>query len=156
MNFKEYMMAIDTLTYLPDNNLCKVDRASMFSSLETRIPLLDQNIVEFAWSLPFQTKFFNNETKWPLKQILYKYVPKKLIDRPKMGFSVPLGDWLRGPLRDWAEELISERRLKNDGYFDSLMVRKMWDEHLSKKYNWQHKLWNVLIFQSWLDNTRLQ
>ena len=156
LNFKEYMMAIDTLTYLPDNNLCKVDRASMFSSLETRIPLLDQNIVEFAWSLPFQTKFFNNETKWPLKQILYKYVPKKLIDRPKMGFSVPLGDWLRGPLRDWAEELISERRLKNDGYFDSLMVRKMWDEHLSKKYNWQHKLWNVLIFQSWLDNTRLQ
>jgi asparagine synthase (glutamine-hydrolysing) len=156
LSFKEYMMAVDTLTYLPDNNLCKVDRASMFSSLETRIPMLDQNVIEFAWSLPFSTKYFNNEAKWPLKQVLYKYVPKKLIDRPKMGFSVPLGDWLRGPLRDWAEELISEKRLKNEGYFDSLMVRTMWDEHLSKKYNWQHKLWNVIMFQSWLDNTRLK
>jgi asparagine synthase (glutamine-hydrolysing) len=156
LNFKEYMMAIDTLTYLPDNNLCKVDRASMFSSLETRIPLLDQNVIEFAWSLPFRTKFYNNEAKWPLKEILYKYVPKKLIDRPKMGFSVPLGDWLRGPLRDWAEDLISEKRLINEGYFNSSMVRKMWEEHLSKKYNWQHKLWNVLIFQSWLENTRVK
>jgi asparagine synthase (glutamine-hydrolysing) len=154
LNFKEYMMSVDTLTYLPDNNLCKVDRASMFSSLETRIPLLDQNIIQFAWSLPIETKFYNNETKWPLKQILYKYVPQKLIERPKMGFSVPLADWLRGPLREWAEELLSEKRLKEDGFFESSSIRKIWLEHLSLKFNWQHKIWNVLMFQSWLDNTR--
>jgi asparagine synthase (glutamine-hydrolysing) len=149
-------MAIDTLTYLPDNNLCKVDRASMFTSLETRIPLLDKNVVEFAWSLPIETKFYNHDSKWPLKQILYKYVPKELIDRPKMGFSVPLAYWLRGPLREWAEELLNESRLNEEGYLNAKLIRQIWKEHLDYKFNWQHKLWNVLMFQSWLENTRVK
>ena len=150
LDFIDYMMAIDTLTYLPDNNLCKVDRASMFSSLETRVPLLDHKIVEFAWSLPLNLKLHNGITKWPLRQVLYKYIPKDLIERPKMGFSVPLSSWLRGPLRDWAEDLLNENKLKEEGYLNYKVINKKWQEHLSGKYNWQYEIWNILMFQSWL------
>jgi asparagine synthase (glutamine-hydrolysing) len=152
LDFIDYMMAVDTLTYLPDNNLCKVDRASMFSSLETRVPLLDHKIIEFAWSLPLNLKLNNGITKWPLRQILYKYVPKELIERPKMGFSVPLASWLRGPLRDWAEELLDEKKMIEDGYLNFKIIKNKWDEHLSGKYNWEFQIWNVLMFQSWLRN----
>jgi asparagine synthase (glutamine-hydrolysing) len=155
LDFIEYMMAVDTLTYLPDNNLCKVDRASMFSSLETRVPLLDHKIVEFAWSLPLNLKLHNGITKWPLRQVLYKYIPVDLIERPKMGFSVPLSTWLRGPLREWAEDLLNENKLKEEGFLNHKVIIKKWEEHLSGKYNWQYEIWNVLMFQSWLRNNIL-
>jgi asparagine synthase (glutamine-hydrolysing) len=155
LNFIDFMMAIDTLMYLPDNNLCKVDRSSMSASLETRVPLLDHEIVKFACSLPLKYKLRNGVTKWPLRQVLYKHVPKDLIERPKMGFSVPLASWLRGPLREWADELLNESNLVKQGYLNSTIIRKKWDEHLSGKYNWQYEIWNVLIFQSWLQKNIL-
>jgi asparagine synthase (glutamine-hydrolysing) len=148
------MMATDQITYLPDNNLCKVDRAAMGVSLETRVPFLDHRVVEFSWKLPLDYKFRHGISKWPLRKILYKYVPEKLIERPKMGFSVPLAQWLRGPLRDWSESLINEQRLKNEGYLNPAIVRKKWLEHLSGKRNWQHHLWNVLMFQAWLETQK--
>ena len=119
-------------------------------SLEARVPLLDHRVVEFAWRIPLSMKIKNGESKWLLKQILYKYVPRNLIDRPKMGFGVPLGSWLSGPLREWAEELMNEKRLQREGYFNPEMVRLKWSEHLSGKRNWQYVLWNVLMFQAWL------
>jgi asparagine synthase (glutamine-hydrolysing) len=148
--FIHQMMALDLLTYLPDNNLCKIDRAAMGVSLETRLPLLDHRVVQFAWRLPLKYKFHKCVSKWPLRQILYKYVPRKLIDRRKMGFSVPISSWLRGSLREWAEDLLNETRLRQEGYLNAEPVRKKWEEHLSQKRNWQRQLWNVLIFQAWL------
>ena len=128
----------------------------MSVSLETRVPFLDHRLVEFAWSLPLEYKLRNNISKWPLREVLYKYVPKKLIERPKMGFAVPIEIWLRGPLREWAEELLDEKRIKNEGFFDPLLIRTKWKEHLSGRYNWHSLLWNVLMFQSWLASKKVK
>jgi asparagine synthase (glutamine-hydrolysing) len=153
-NFTNWMMAIDTLSYLPDDILTKVDRAGMATSLETRIPFLDHNLVEMAWRLPLNMKIRNGQSKWILRQILNKYVPSELINRPKMGFGVPIDIWLRGPLKEWGSELLDYTRIKNEGYFNPEIVTNKWNEHQSGKRNWQHQIWSLLMFQSWLDNNR--
>ena len=148
---QQKMMIFDALTYLPDDILVKLDRAAMASSLETRAPFLDHRIVEYSWKIPQSFKIQNGQGKWILRQILHKYVPKKLIERPKKGFAIPLDSWLRGPLREWAENLLNKKKLSEEGYFNSEMVIKMWQDHLSNKRNYQHKLWNILMVQAWLD-----
>lgn len=149
------MMYMDFMTYLPDDILVKVDRAAMFNSLETRIPFLDHRIIDLVWSMPISMKMRNAQTKWILRQVLYKYVPRELIERPKMGFGIPVGDWIRGPLRDWAEALLAESRLQQEGFFDERLIRIRWHEHLSGKRNWQHFLWIILMFQEWLEEQKL-
>lgn len=147
---KQQMMFLDAMTYLPDDILVKVDRAAMANSLETRVPFLDHRVVEFASRLPMKMKIRDDETKWLLRQVLYQYVPKELIVRPKVGFSIPLGEWLRGPLKDWVECSLDEKRLYAEGYFDVSYVRNLWGAHLSRKHNCHTLLWNILMFQSWL------
>ena len=148
---EQRMMLWDSLTYLPDDILTKVDRAAMAVSLETRIPFLDHRVAELAWRMPLHMKLRNGKGKWALRQILYKHVPSELIERPKAGFGIPLGQWLRGPLYDWAETLINEERLESEGYLNSELVRNTWQQHLSNRYDWSHELWSVLMFQAWLD-----
>jgi asparagine synthase (glutamine-hydrolysing) len=149
---EHWMMGMDALTYLPDDVLVKVDRAAMATSLETRVPLLDHRLVEFAWSLPLHFKIRNGEGKWLLRQVLYRHVPREMFERPKMGFGVPLDAWLRGPLRDWAENLLDENRLNREGYFRAAPIRKMWAEHLSGRTNSRYSLWTILMFQAWLEH----
>ncbi len=149
--FTEQMMFLDTLSYLPDEILVKVDRAAMANSLETRVPLLDHRVVEYAWSLPLDQKLKKGVTKWPLRQVLYRHVPKELIERPKQGFGIPLDQWLRGSLKDWASSLLDPQKLNASGLINPDFVQIKWQEHLSGDRNWQYGLWNILMFQAWLE-----
>jgi asparagine synthase (glutamine-hydrolysing) len=135
---------------LPDDILVKVDRASMAVNLETRVPVLDHRVVEFAWRLPLKVKLRRGKTKWALRQILYRYVLAELVERPKMGFVMPVDLWLRGPLREWAEDLLSPESLGRHGFLAVKPVREKWEEHVSGSRNWQYLLWPVLMFQAWI------
>lgn len=150
-NLEHWMMAMDAQTYMVDDVLTKVDRAAMANSLETRVPLLDHRVVELAWRMPMNMKIRNGQGKWVLRQVLYRHVPREMIERPKKGFSIPLAAWLRGPLRDWAEALLNERRLKTEGYFNAAPIRRAWLAHVQEKEDYSTRLWGVLMFQSWLE-----
>jgi len=153
-SIEEKMMYLDSIGYLPDDILSKIDRASMNVSLETRVPFLNHHVVEFANRLPLSMKIKNGESKWILKQLLKKYLPSDLIERPKMGFGMPIDIWLRGPLRDWAESLLNKSRIEHEGYLNYVPIKKKWDQHLSGKRNWQFHLWDVLMFQAWLEKNK--
>ena len=152
MNCEQAMMYRDTLDYLPNDILCKVDRAAMANSLETRVPFLDHRVVEVAWRLPLSMKIRQRQTKWALRQILYKHVPRHLIERPKAGFGIPLATWLRGPLREWAEALLDQRVLEAGGFLNAALIRRKWEEHLAEAYDHSAGLWTVIMFQAWLEN----
>jgi asparagine synthase (glutamine-hydrolysing) len=148
----ERMMITDILGYMSDDILTKVDRATMAASLESRVPMLDHRVAEFAWRLPIEYKLRDGQAKWILRQVLYRYVPRNLIERTKSGFAVPIDNWLRGPLREWAEDLLCESGLKRSGYLQPAPIRKRWLEHLRGQHNWHPQLWNVLMFLTWLEH----
>ena len=147
----EQMVYWDMQTYLPDDILTKVDRASMAVSLEARAPFLDHRLIEFSSRVPSKFKVRNGKGKWLLREVLHRHVPRSLMERPKQGFSIPISKWLRGPLRDWAEALIEESRINQEGYLDAKLVRSVWNNHLAGQGNREHDLWCVLMFQSWLE-----
>ncbi|MBV2181858.1 MAG: asparagine synthase (glutamine-hydrolyzing) [Castellaniella sp.] len=149
-SFESWMMAMDVCDYMPDDILVKVDRAAMANSLETRVPLLDHRIVEFAARLPLSMKIRDGQGKWVLRQVLYRHVPQALVDRPKAGFMVPLGNWLRGPLREWADDLLQPVRMQQEGYLNERMVQAVWQEHLGGRMDRSTKLWSILMFQAWM------
>ncbi|MHB8897862.1 MAG: asparagine synthase (glutamine-hydrolyzing) [Thermoguttaceae bacterium] len=149
----EQMTFIDAISYLSEDILVKVDRASMGVGLEARVPLLDRRVVEFAWTVPTAMKVRGGQTKWLLRRVLERYVPPELTERPKMGFGVPIDSWLRGPLRDWAENLLREDRLRAEGYFHPGPIRQKWKEHLDRRADWHYLLWDILMFQAWLEKT---
>jgi len=151
-SIESHMMYLDLVSYLPDDILVKVDRAAMSVALETRVPLLDHRVIEFAWSLPLKFKIRNGEGKWVLRRVLEKYVPPALFERPKTGFGIPIDTWLRGPLRDWSAALLDKSRLSREGYFDASLVDEKWQEHISGKRNRGYLLWDVLMFQAWLES----
>ncbi len=146
----ERMMLFDGVTYLPGDILVKVDRAAMAVSLETRVPLLDHRVAELAWRLPLSMKIRDGQGKWALRQVLYRHVPRDLVERPKAGFAIPVGQWLRNSLRDWAADLLNDQQLRSQGFFDVNVVGRLWDEHRTRKSDWTSRLWNILMFQSWL------
>ncbi len=148
----ERMQFLDSVNYLPDDILVKVDRATMAVSLEARVPLIDHRVYEFTWRLPRHLRVRDGQGKWILRQVLYKYVPRELVERPKMGFGVPINHWLRGPLRDWAEDLMAPARLRKEGFLDPESVTPVWQKHLSKDEDYHYWLWDVLMFQSWLES----
>mgnify|MGYP001345641291 CR=1 FL=1 len=150
------MMYFDSKNYLPNDILVKLDRAAMASSLETRLPFLDHRIIEFAWSTPLEMKLKNSRSKWLLREVLKKYLPENLIDKPKRGFTVPIGDWLRGPLKYWANELLDEKNISSQKYFSYNSIKTKWDEHISGKHDWSKQLWTILMFQSWLQKKILK
>ena len=154
LNSQEQMMVLDFLSYLPDDILAKVDRAAMSLSLETRTPFLDHKLIEYVWKIPHSYKIRKGKGKWILRQILNKYVPPSLTERPKMGFGVPIDSWLRGSLRDWAENLLDEKKLMQEGYLNAKLIKNKWNQHLSGKMNWHHHIWNILMFQSWMDQNK--
>lgn len=151
-SFEHWMMAMDAQTYMADDILVKVDRAAMANSLETRVPMLDHRVVELAWRLPLSMKIRDGRGKWVLREVLYRHVPRELIERPKKGFSIPLGEWLRGPLREWAEALLDESRMRKEGFFNTDPVRRAWQQHLEGRVDYSTRLWGVLMFQAWLEN----
>ncbi|HXY26675.1 MAG TPA: asparagine synthase C-terminal domain-containing protein, partial [Acidimicrobiales bacterium] len=144
------LMYLDALTYLPDDILTKVDRATMAASLEARLPFLDHRVAAFAWRLPLELKVHEGTGKWLLRRLLDRYVPAPLVDRPKAGFGIPLDTWLRGPLREWTDALLDEGRLRHEGYLDAALVRQMWRDHLAGRHDHQYRLWDVLMFEAWL------
>ncbi len=148
----ERMMQLDMVTYMVDDILTKVDRATMAVALESRAPFLDHRVVEYAWALPQDMKLRGTQSKWVLRQVLYRQVPEALIERPKMGFEVPIGLWLRGSLKDWAAALLDPARLRREGYFDSGVIDQLWQQHLSERFNWGAQLWSVLMVQAWLES----
>jgi len=151
LNYQEMMQLLDSSTYMIDDILVKVDRASMAVALEVRVPLLDHRVMELSWRLPQRTKLRGDVFKWVLRNVLYRYVPPALVDRPKTGFGIPLELWMRGKLRDWCEASLDERRLRSDGFLDVRRVRQLWSEHLSGTMNHSDRLWAILQFQSWQD-----
>ncbi|MGU4032158.1 asparagine synthase (glutamine-hydrolyzing) [Pseudomonas aeruginosa] len=151
-SFQHWMMAMDVQGYMPDDILVKVDRAAMANSLETRVPLIDHRVFELAWRMPLHMKIRNGKGKWLLREVLYRHVSRELIERPKKGFSVPVSDWLRGPLKEWAESLLDERRLQQEGYLDSRLIRRIWNDHLAGRRDHSRRLWSVLMFQAWLES----